>query len=105
MVLEMPNPPMKIRPDLRHLSLSLKLLLVISLAHGLLRATRPRRPVADPALAAAPPASTRREATPLRPARTKPLLPNVVLIAGFVLCIPWALSLLYLAAALVGAVI
>ena len=96
---------MKTRPELGHLSSLLKLLLVVSLTHGLLRATRPGRPVAEPALAAAPPASTGREATPLQPARTNPLLPNVVLITGFVLCVPWAAFLLYLAVAIVGTAI
>ena len=96
---------MKTRPDLRHLSSLLRLLLVVSATHGLLRANRPPRPVAEPAPAAAPPATTGRESTPLQPARTKPPLPNVVLVAGFVLSVPWALFLTYMAAALVAAVV
>ena len=98
---------MTTRPDLRHVSLFLKLLLIFSLAGGLLRATLQRRPVAKPLLAAAPPASAGRQPTPtpLQAARAKPLLPNVVLMTGFVLCVPWAVVLLYLAGTLVAAVI
>ena len=53
------------RPDLRHVSIGLKLLLGFSLTQGF-RASHLRRRLAKPALTAAPPASTYRQPKPRR---------------------------------------